>query len=360
MELKWLEITINTTGDDLDTLTARLTANGVVGLVIEDEEDFRQFLENNRQYWDYVDDELVKRMQGAARVKFYVTDDEDGHRQLAQYTAGLEGYEILSAPLQENDWATSWQKYYKPLAVGGKLYVVPEWEKGGELPEGKVPVWLNPGLTFGTGSHASTQLCLEALEQAVCAGDRVLDLGCGSGILSIAALCLGAQYAAAVDIDPKAVGIAHFGLISAITPEAWRRLFAVNVDGVFHCVRAALPGMLQKQAGAIITVSSMWGQVGASCEAGYSATKGAVIALSKALAQELGPSGIRVNCIAPGVIQTDMCAGVDPAVMEELRQQTPIARLGTPEDIAQAMEFLIDAPFITGQVLGVNGGFVIT
>lgn len=155
-------------------------------------------------------------------------------------------------------------------------------------------------------------------------------------------------------------GIAHFGLISAITPEAWRRLFAVNVDGVFHCVRAALPGMLQKQAGAIITVSSMWGQVGASCEAGYSATKGAVIALSKALAQELGPSGIRVNCIAPGVIQTDMCAGVDPAVMEELRQQTPIARLGTPEDIAQAMEFLIDAPFITGQVLGVNGGFVIT
>lgn len=209
MDLTWLEITINTTGDDLDALTARLTANGVVGLVIEDEEDFKQFLENNRQYWDYVDDELMKHMQGAARVKFYVTDDEDGHRQLAQYTAGLEGYEILSAPLQENDWATSWQKYYKPLAVGGKLYVVPEWEKGGELPEGKVPVWLNPGLTFGTGSHASTQLCLEALEQAVCAGDRVLDLGCGSGILSIAALCLGAQYAAAVDIDPKAVDVAY-------------------------------------------------------------------------------------------------------------------------------------------------------
>lgn len=155
-------------------------------------------------------------------------------------------------------------------------------------------------------------------------------------------------------------GIAHFALISAITPAEWRRIFAVNVDGVFHCVRAALPGMLQKQAGAIVTVSSMWGQVGASCEAAYSATKGAVIALSKALAQELGPSGIRVNCIAPGVIQTDMCASVDPAVLEELRQQTPIERLGTPDDIAQAMEFLIDTPFITGQVLGVNGGFVIT
>ncbi len=209
MELKWLEITINTTGDDLEALTARLTGNGVVGLVIEDEEDFKQFLENNRQYWDYVDDDLLKRMEGAARVKFYVTDDEDGKSQLRQYLTGLEGYEVLSASLQENDWATSWQKYYKPLAVGEKIYVVPEWEKEQPLPEGKVPVWLNPGLTFGTGSHASTQLCLEGLEEAVQAGDRVLDLGCGSGILSIAALCLGAKYAAAVDIDPKAVDVAY-------------------------------------------------------------------------------------------------------------------------------------------------------
>ena len=155
-------------------------------------------------------------------------------------------------------------------------------------------------------------------------------------------------------------GIAHFGLISDISPEEWRRIFAVNVDGMFHCIRAALPGMLRKQAGAIVTVSSMWGQVGASCEAAYSATKGAVIALSKALAQELGPSGIRVNCIAPGVIQTDMCANVAPEVMNSLREQTPLEKLGTPADIAKAMVFLADAPFITGQVLGVNGGFVIT
>ncbi len=209
MDLKWLEITVNTTGDDLDALAARLTANGVIGLVIEDEEDFKNFLENNKQYWDYVDDDLLKRMEGVARVKFYVTDDEDGRKQLQQYTAGLEGYEILSASLNENDWATSWQKYYKPLAVGEKIYVVPEWEKDSALPEGKVPVWLNPGLTFGTGSHASTQLCLEGLERAVQPGDRILDLGCGSGILSIAALCLGAEFAAAVDIDPKAVGVAY-------------------------------------------------------------------------------------------------------------------------------------------------------
>lgn len=208
MELRWLEITINTTGDDLDTLAARLTANGVVGMVIEDEADFKRFLENNRQYWDYVDDELLKRMEGAARVKFYVTDDADGKKQLEQFTAGLEGYEILSASLQENDWATSWQKYYKPLAVGKRIYVVPEWEKDSPLPEGKTPVWLNPGLTFGTGSHASTQLCLEALEGAVHPGDRVLDLGCGSGILAIAALVLGASRAKGCDIDPKAVRVA--------------------------------------------------------------------------------------------------------------------------------------------------------
>ena len=119
-------------------------------------------------------------------------------------------------------------------------------------------------------------------------------------------------------------------------------------------------GELKKSKGSILNVSSMWGQIGASCEAAYSATKGAILALTKALAQELGPSGIRVNAVAPGVIQTDMCAHVDPSVMEGLRQQTPIERLGTPEDIARAMVYLADAEFVTGQVLPVNGGFVIT
>ena len=155
-------------------------------------------------------------------------------------------------------------------------------------------------------------------------------------------------------------GIADYDLINVITPERWHRLFAVNVDGAFYCIRAALPHMLRQQSGCILNVSSMWGQIGASCEAAYSATKGAILALTKALAQELGPSGIRVNAVAPGVIQTDMCAHVDPSVMEGLRQQTPIERLGTPEDIARAMVYLADAAFVTGQVLPVNGGFVIT
>ena len=164
----------------------------------------------------------------------------------------------------------------------------------------------------------------------------------------------------ASDVLVNNAGICHYGLISQITPAEWRRLFAVNVDGAFYCTRAALPFMLQTQSGSIINVSSMWGQVGASCEAGYSATKGALLALSKALAQELGPSGIRVNAVAPGVIQTDMCASVAPEVLEELRMQTPLERLGTPEDAARVIAMLADAEFVTGQTLGVSGGFVIT
>ena len=133
----------------------------------------------------------------------------------------------------------------------------------------------------------------------------------------------------------------------------------MNVKGIYNCVRAAMPHFLKNQSGSIVTVSSMWGQVGASCEAAYSATKGAVIALTKALAQELGPAGIRANCVAPGVIQTDMCASVEPAIWEDLRQQTPVGRLGTAKDVADAIIYLADAPFVTGQILGINGGFIV-
>ena len=163
-----------------------------------------------------------------------------------------------------------------------------------------------------------------------------------------------------VDVLICNAGICHYGLMSTVDEQTWDRLFDVNVKGIYHCVNAATPAFLKKQSGCIITVSSMWGQVGASCEAAYSATKGAVIALSKALAQELGPSGIRVNCITPGVIVTDMCATVDPEILAQMAQDSPCGRNGTPEDVAQAMEYLADAKFITGQVLPVNGGYVIT
>ena len=162
-----------------------------------------------------------------------------------------------------------------------------------------------------------------------------------------------------VDILVCNAGIVHYGLMCQTDEVQWDRVFDVNVKGIYQCVNAVMPCFLRKQAGSIITVSSMWGQVGASCEVAYSASKGAVIAMSKALAQELGPSGIRVNCIAPGVIETDMCANVSPETMAELKEQTPVGRNGTPKDVAKAMLYLADAEFVTGQILAVNGGFVL-
>ncbi len=163
----------------------------------------------------------------------------------------------------------------------------------------------------------------------------------------------------AVDVLVNNAGIAHYGLISQIQPQEWERVFAVNVGGIYHCVCAVLPSMLQKQSGCILNVASMWGQVGASCEVAYSASKGAVLALTKALAQELGPSHIRVNCVSPGVILTDMVSQVSPDTLRELAAQTPLERNGRPEDVAAALVYLADADFITGQNLPVNGGFVL-
>ena len=163
----------------------------------------------------------------------------------------------------------------------------------------------------------------------------------------------------AVDVLVCNAGICHYGLMSQMAEAQWDRIFDVNVKGIFNCVNAAMPVFLQKHSGSTVTDSSMWGQVGASCEAAYSATKGAVIALTKALAQELGPSGVRVNCVAPGVILTDMCAGIDPEILENMAGENPIGRNGKPEDVAQAIAYLADAQFVTGQVLAVNGGYVL-
>ena len=162
-----------------------------------------------------------------------------------------------------------------------------------------------------------------------------------------------------VDILVNNAGICYYGLMSQMSDAQWDRIFDVNVKGIYHCVNAAMPGFLKKQRGCVINVSSMWGRVGASCEAAYSATKGAVIALTKALAKELGPSGIRVNAVAPGVILTDMCANVDPEILAEMAQDAPVGRNGSPMDVARAMEYLANAEFVTGHILNVDGGYVI-
>lgn len=222
--MTWLEYCLATASGKLDALAAKLTANGAEGLVIEDEGDFRRFLEENRQYWDYVDEELEQRMSGVAQIKFYVPATDAGRAEAEGYLKGLTDVSVTVSPMEEEDWANGWKKYYQPLEIGRRLYVVPEWMEQ-TPPAGRVSLILNPGLTFGTGAHPTTQLCLEGVERYARAGQRVLDLGCGSGILSIAALKLGADYALGVDIDPKAPDVAREnGELNGVSRESYRLL----------------------------------------------------------------------------------------------------------------------------------------
>ena len=164
-----------------------------------------------------------------------------------------------------------------------------------------------------------------------------------------------------VDALVNCAGIAHIGLFTDMNEDDWDHLFAVNVRSAFSVTKAVLPGMISRQAGTIVNVSSMWGEVGASCEVAYSATKAALIGLTKALAKEVGPSGVRVNCVTPGVIDTDMNAQLTERDRMELAEETPLGRIGAAEEVAKTVLFLCgqDSSFITGQVLGVSGGLVI-
>jgi len=164
-----------------------------------------------------------------------------------------------------------------------------------------------------------------------------------------------------VDLLINNAGVSHYGLITSTSIMQWRELFAVNVDGVFHCTQCVLPHMIERKQGIILNIASVWGMVGASCEAAYSATKSAVIGLSKSMAKELGPSNIRINCIAPGVVHTDMLGSLSDEDIYALKAQTPLGTIGKPEDIGSLAAFLASpgARFITGQVISPNGGFVI-
>lgn len=198
--MRYIEVTVNTPGAEIDARCQEMADMGAGGFVIENEEDFKDFLEQNHQYWDYVDDELENQFAGVSRIKCYLTDDEDGIAVLRRINAAYD--DVTTSYVEDSDWENNWREYYKPIDVGEKLVVVPEWEEAPQ--DGRLPLRLDPGLIFGTGSHATTRMCLAALEKFSKPGVRVLDLGCGSGILGIGALILGCDSCLGVDIDPKA------------------------------------------------------------------------------------------------------------------------------------------------------------
>ena len=200
--MTYTEVTIECAPGDIDSVCDRLTAMGCGGFVIENEADLKDFLENNRRYWDYVDESLQQRYAGLSRVKCYLEDNGDGQKML---TALRAQFDLSTKTVRDSDWENNWKKFYKPLEIGERFLVVPEWEEASA--GGRVNLRLDPGLMFGTGSHATTRMCLAALEKYAGAGKKVLDLGCGSGILGIGALVLGSDSCVGCDIDPKAPDI---------------------------------------------------------------------------------------------------------------------------------------------------------
>ena len=216
--MAWLEITVQTASAGIEEMTGALTAGGFSDLLIEDGQEFENFLEDNRAYWDYIDESLEQKLQTLSQIKLYLEDtDTQGLEKLRNLvktqkekdTANrLGSLELTVTRLPDTDWSESWKENYPPQSVGEKLLVLPYWLADADT-QGRLPVILDPGLTFGTGAHPSTQMVMETMEEALTPGASCIDLGSGSGILSIAALRLGAKSAVGVDIDPKAEDIAR-------------------------------------------------------------------------------------------------------------------------------------------------------
>mgnify|MGYP001322891691 CR=1 FL=1 len=206
--MAWLEMTLNTPQGSVNALVTELTALGFEDLCIEDQQEFESFLEENREYWDYIDESLEKQLQGLSRVKLYLEDTDAGNLKKLRAFAEKKGLPLEEKALPDTDWSESWKENYPPQEVGQSLVVLPYWLSEDYRGDRKMVV-LDPGLTFGTGAHPSTQMVMEAMEQTVTTGMHCLDLGSGSGILSIVALLLGAKDAFACDIDDKCVGVAY-------------------------------------------------------------------------------------------------------------------------------------------------------
>lgn len=206
--MSWLEVTINTPAGKVEAVAEALTAGGFSEFLLEDQEEFETFLQENKAYWDYIDENFQRELQGLSRIRLYLEqEDSQGLARLKALAEGL-GLTAQVEQLPEENWEESWKDSYPPQPVGKRLLVLPYW-LADTCPADRVPVILDPGLTFGTGAHPSTQMVMEAMEETVRPGDTCLDLGSGSGILSITALRLGAASAIGVDIDPKAEDIAR-------------------------------------------------------------------------------------------------------------------------------------------------------
>ena len=206
--MAWLEITIDTVSEKIDSVATRLTARGFSELLIEDQQEFEVFLDENRAYSDYIDESLQEKLKGLSHIKLYLEDTDTASLQRLEETVKELDLPMTVAKMAEVDWEESWKDNYPPQEVGENLVVLPYWLADGYEGQ-RTPIILDPGLTFGTGAHPSTQMVMQTMEQSICPGAKCLDLGSGSGILSIAALRLGAEKAVGIDIDPKAEDIAR-------------------------------------------------------------------------------------------------------------------------------------------------------